>query len=157
MTFGGVWTGYDCGMTKMAYRRPPWWLRAVGNRLSPLNTKTVAVLSVPGRHSGRTRRTPVAVLEHDGARYLISPFGDTEWARNLRAVSSGMLSRGRDTERIRVVEVPPERRSPLLAAYRARYGRMPRVDASFRDLPEPRDHPTFRLVAPEESGSASTG
>ena len=61
-------------------------MRAIGNRLAPrFNPKLVATLSVPGRVSGKWRTTPVVVLEHDGGRYLIAPFGNTEWARNLRA------------------------------------------------------------------------
>jgi deazaflavin-dependent oxidoreductase (nitroreductase family) len=133
-------------MTRRRYLRPPWWLRAIGNRLAPAsNPALVARLSVRGRSSGRWRTTPVVVLAHDGERYLISPFGDTDWSRNLRATLTGRLSRRGHSEPFTAVEVPPERRAPLLDAYRRRFDRMPKVADSFRRLPDPADHPTFRI------------
>jgi deazaflavin-dependent oxidoreductase (nitroreductase family) len=133
-------------MTAHPYRRPGWWQRAVGNRLAPLvNPRLVATLSVRGRRSGRWRTVPVVVLEHEGERYLLTPFGDTEWSRNLRAAGGGRLRRGRREERFAAEEVPPQRRGPLIEAYRRRYGRMPGVRASFDRLTDPADHPAFRI------------
>jgi deazaflavin-dependent oxidoreductase (nitroreductase family) len=125
-------------------------MRAIGNRLAPrFNRTLVATLSVPGRVSGQWRTTPVVVLEHDGDRYLVAPFGDTEWARNLRAAHTGRLNRGSGVEEFAAVEVPASERPPLIAEYRRRYGRMPQVAASFRQLPDAADHPTFRITAPD--------
>jgi len=71
----------------------------VGNRLAPrANPGLVARLSVPGRGSGQWRTTPVVVLEHGGERYLMSPFGETDWARNLRAARKGRLARASSDE-----------------------------------------------------------
>src|SRR6058998_525434 len=42
-------------MTKLHYRKPPWWLRHIGNWFAPRNAKLVAQLSVPGRTSGQWR------------------------------------------------------------------------------------------------------
>jgi deazaflavin-dependent oxidoreductase (nitroreductase family) len=123
-------------------------MRIIGNRLAPrFNPKLVATLSVPGRTSGQWRTTPIVVLEHDGGRYLVAPFGDTEWARNLRAAHTGRLHRGSGVEEFVAVEVSPSGRPPLIEAYLRRYGRMPQVAASFRQLPDPADHPTFRITA----------
>src|SRR4051812_33349127 len=133
-------------MTKLRYRKPPWWLRHIGNRFSPRNARLVAQLSVPGRTSGQWRTTPVVVLEHDGARYLIAPGGQTEWARNLRAAGHGRLSRREHVEEFTAEEVPTVDRAPVLDAYLHRYGRMPTVKAGFRALPDPADHPTFRIT-----------
>ena len=36
-------------------------------------------LSVRRRRSGRTQRVPVIPIERDGARYLVSPRGETDW------------------------------------------------------------------------------
>src|SRR5438067_13422362 len=44
-----------------------------------------ALLTVRGRTSGLDRTTPVAVVSIDGRRWVIATFGDTNWARNLRA------------------------------------------------------------------------
>src|SRR6266511_3600977 len=35
-------------------------------------------------------------------------------------------------------------------AYLRRYGRMPRLAATFRKLPDPTDHPAFRIVKSEQ-------
>jgi deazaflavin-dependent oxidoreductase (nitroreductase family) len=133
-------------MTKLHYRKPPWWLRHIGNRFAPRNVKVVAQLSVPGRTTGQWRTTPVVVLDHDGERFLVAPGGHTEWARNLRAAGRGRLIRGESVEQFTAEEVPPPDRPPVLTAYLGRYGRMPTVKAGFRALPDPADHPTFRLT-----------
>ncbi len=133
-------------MTTLPYRKPSWFLRNVGNRLSPMNAKLVVRLSVPGRTTGQWRTTPVVVLEHAGERYLVAPFGYTEWARNLRAAGHGRLIRQGRVEEFTAVEVPAGDRSLVIAAYRRRFDRMPGVAASFKDLPDPADHPTFRIV-----------
>jgi deazaflavin-dependent oxidoreductase (nitroreductase family) len=134
-------------MTARAYRKPRWWLRAIGNRLAPLsNPRLVATLSVPGRRSGQWHTTAVVVLEHQGERYLLAPFGDTDWSRNLRAAGGGRLRRGRRVEHFTADEVPPQQRGPLIEAYVRRYGKMPGVKASFEQLTDPADHPTFRII-----------
>jgi deazaflavin-dependent oxidoreductase (nitroreductase family) len=134
-------------MTARAYRKPPWWLRAIGNRLAPLfNPRLVANLSVPGRRSGQWRTVPVVVLEYQDERYLLTPFGDTDWSRNLRAAGRGRLRRGRRVEHFTAVEVPARQRGPLIKAYLRRYGKMPGVKTGFDQLADPADHPTFRIV-----------
>ena len=134
-------------MTVRAYRKPRWWLRAIGNRLAPLlNPRLVAALSVRGRRSGRWRTVSVVVLEHDGERFLLAPFGDTDWSRNLRAAGGGRLRRWQRVEQFTAVEVPPHQRGPLIEAYLRRYGRAPGVKAGFDGLPDPADHPAFRVV-----------
>jgi deazaflavin-dependent oxidoreductase (nitroreductase family) len=140
-------------MTKLHYRKPPWWLRHIGNRFSPRNAKLVARLSVPGRTSGQWRTTPVVVLDHDGGRYLVAPGGQTEWARNLRVAGEGRLIRRERVEEFTAEELPARDRPPVLAAYLDRYGRMPTVKAGFRAFPDPADHPTFRIT-PAAPGDA---
>jgi hypothetical protein len=89
----------------------------------------------------------VAVLDHDGERYLVSYRGASDWALNLRASLRGrLIVRGR-VEEIAVVEVPVAERAPLLEAYLARYGNMPTVAGVLRTLPDPADHPVFRITA----------
>ncbi len=43
--------------------------------------------TVPGRKSGVPRTTPVALGERDGRRWLVSPYGEVDWVRNLRAAA----------------------------------------------------------------------
>jgi deazaflavin-dependent oxidoreductase (nitroreductase family) len=108
----------------------------------------VTLLSVPGRRSGVWHSAAVAVLDHDGERCLMSAYGDTEWSRNLRAAGHGRLTRrGGRVEPIRVVEVPIGQRPTLIEAYLAAYSTLPTVAKTFAALPDPDDHPTFRIAA----------
>jgi hypothetical protein len=88
----------------------------------------------------------LVVLEYEGQQYLLTPFGDTDWSRNLRAAGGGRLRQGRRVEQFTAVEVPPEQRGPLIEAYQRRFGGTPGVKASFEQLADPADHPTFRIV-----------
>ena len=107
----------------------------------------VSVLSVPGRTTGRWHSAPVAVLEYEGGPYLIAAYGHTQWARNLRASGAGRLTRRRRRpEPFTAVEVPPGERPPLIAEYLRRFGPLPTVEKTFRALPDPADHPTFRIA-----------
>ena len=131
-----------------AYLRPPWFASHVGNRMAALfGRRFVSRLTTVGRRSGRRRSVPVAVLELDGDRYLVAPRGDTHWARNLRAAGGGRLQRGRESWGFRASEVETAARPPLIAAYRRRFDRFPMVARSFERLPDPADHPVFRLTA----------
>jgi deazaflavin-dependent oxidoreductase (nitroreductase family) len=130
-----------------SYLKPPWIQRNVGNRLAPLFQPSIVwKLTVRGRRSGEWHTIPVAVLDYEGERYLVSYRGESDWARNLRAARSARLhTRGR-AERITVVETPVEDRTPLLEAYTARFAKLPTVGAVLRALPDPADHPIFRIT-----------
>ena len=57
------------------------------------------ILEVEGRSSGLARRTPVNLLELDGRQYLVSPRGESQWVRNVRAADGRLaliLGRRRD-------------------------------------------------------------
>jgi len=88
----------------------------------------------------------VAVLEHDGDRYLSSYRGASDWARNLAASHRGRLAQRRRAEEIEVEEVPVDERGPLLQVYAERFGGMPTVGKVLRALPDPADHPTFQIT-----------
>jgi deazaflavin-dependent oxidoreductase (nitroreductase family) len=134
-------------MSEPRYLKPPWMQRHVGNRLSVLfQPSLLSKLSVRGRRSGLWRTTPVAVLDHNGRRYLVSYRGASDWARNLQAAHSGRLIQRRRTEEITVVEVPIAERADLLKVYGERYGSLPTVGAVLRSLPDPADHPIFEIT-----------
>ena len=79
-------------MNSHRYIKPPWMQRHVGNRTSVLfRPSLISKLSVRGRRSGRWHTTPVAVLEHDGERYLVSYRGASDWARNLEVSQTARL------------------------------------------------------------------
>jgi deazaflavin-dependent oxidoreductase (nitroreductase family) len=131
---------------RRGYIRPPWTQRQIANRLVPrFRPDIISLLSVPGRRTGRPHTVPVAVLEDDGQRYLVSYRGASDWALNLRASRHGTLSSQGHREPITVSEVPVSERPRLLDLYRSRYGAMPTVGAVLRALPDPADHPIFRI------------
>ncbi len=129
------------------YLKPSWGQRHIGNRLAPpFRPSLICKLSVRGRRSGRWHTVPVAVLEHEGQRYLVSYRGASDWALNLRASHTGCLRRRRRVEEISVVEVPVAARAPLLEIYAACFGGMPTVAAVLAALPDLADHPIFRIT-----------
>lgn len=83
-------------------------------------TRELPVLALPGRRTGKLRRTPVSVLELDGHRYLLAGFPGADWAANARAAGVGILSVGRRDERVRLVELSPAEAEPVLRAWPVR-------------------------------------
>jgi deazaflavin-dependent oxidoreductase (nitroreductase family) len=65
------------------------------------------LITVRGRKSGLPRSTPVTVIENSGRRGLISPFGEVNWVRNLRAVGQATITAGRRKEEVTAVELEP--------------------------------------------------
>src|SRR5262249_57357566 len=47
------------------------------------------LLVVPGRRSGALRSTPVTLVEDGGRRWLVAPYGEVAWVRNLRSAGRG--------------------------------------------------------------------
>jgi deazaflavin-dependent oxidoreductase (nitroreductase family) len=128
----------------MAYLKPPLVTRRVFN---PLAMRTGAsgseTLVITGRNTGRPEEVPVIPVDHEGGRYLVSTRGESDWVRNLRAAGTAELRRKGVRQRVRATEVPVEERSLILAAYQAKAGKT--VQTYFRRLPDPADHPVFRL------------
>jgi deazaflavin-dependent oxidoreductase (nitroreductase family) len=76
------------------------------------------ILEVPGRTSGIPRRTPVNLLELDGRRYLVSPRGEGQWVRNVRANAGRLaLLLGRRREELSADELSDSEKSLVLRAY----------------------------------------
>jgi deazaflavin-dependent oxidoreductase (nitroreductase family) len=75
------------------------------------------LLSVAGRRTGRVYETPVSVVERNGRRWLVAPYGEREWVKNARASGFVELRRGRRRERVRIEDVTPGDRAPILRAY----------------------------------------
>lgn len=118
--------------------------------LGPLVTRLrlAPSLTIRGRTSGRAYTMPVLPLEYEGRRYLVAPRGNTNWARNLRAVGEGELRlRGRKI-RFKATEIPSAQRGPLVAAYVQQHGKKYGgfVAKEFELMPDPADHPVFLLI-----------
>ena len=86
---------------------------------------------------------PVNVLQLDRECYLVAPRGETDWVRNLRAAGGGQFQYGWGTETFTAVEVPDEEKPRVIEAYLERWG--PQVRSQFEALPDPADHPVFRI------------
>jgi deazaflavin-dependent oxidoreductase (nitroreductase family) len=104
--------------------RPPWWLKYVNKVMIGLQKLGVtfggtgpAVLTVPGRKTGKLRSTPVTPMTVDGNRYVVGGLPGGDWAANVRAAGEATLSIGRHTERVHMVEMPVEEARPLLRAF----------------------------------------
>lgn len=101
----------------------PWWLKPANRLIILLNRLgmsigTMHILSIPGRKTGKMRSTPVSVLRVNGQRYILTGL-ETGWVKNARAAGWGLLSYGRKKERVALVELPVEERSPILREFPA--------------------------------------
>src|SRR5258708_39346766 len=67
----------------------------------------IHLLTVRGRKSGQPRTTPIAVVEQNGKRYLAAPYEIVDWVRNLRTAGEAGLTRGRRSETVTDLELPP--------------------------------------------------
>ena len=123
--------------------------------LTPRNT---VALEVPGRQSGRLRRTSLVVAEHHSSRYLVSLAGESEWVRNVRANHYRASLRRLRSRPVRLVELPVAERAAVLKAYLSKraYSKSPAFEAreffgvspnaSLDDLAEIADsYPVFRI------------
>lgn len=80
----------------------------------------LATLEVPGRRTGRLISFPVVVADHEGERYLVAMLGaDTNWVRNVQAAEGRVVLRHGRRERVRLEEVEPGLRAPVLRRYLA--------------------------------------
>jgi deazaflavin-dependent oxidoreductase (nitroreductase family) len=84
-----------------------------------LAPRYAVTLEVPGRRSGRPRRNPVLVTTFDDVEYLVSLAGESEWVRNVRAADGRAVLHRRGVRAVRLLELPPASRAPVLAAYQA--------------------------------------
>jgi deazaflavin-dependent oxidoreductase (nitroreductase family) len=112
--------------TRWMYRtgRPNWLARAM-NRISAaqfarglLAPDHWVTLQVRGRRTGRLISFPLVLTEYGGERYLVAMLGpDTNWVHNVRAAHGHAVLRHGRTEHVRLVEVEPAARAPILRQY----------------------------------------
>jgi deazaflavin-dependent oxidoreductase (nitroreductase family) len=128
-------------------------LVALATRMG-LSLRGSRILAVRGRKSGAWRTTPVNLLHLDGARYLVAPRGETQWARNIRAAGGGELRLGSKREAFRVTELGDAEKPAVLRAYlklwKMETGKW--FDGVTHESPDAdvariaSEHPVFRLV-----------
>jgi deazaflavin-dependent oxidoreductase (nitroreductase family) len=141
------------------YQKPDWFTKNVFNRFVAACTRLgisvwgSRVLRVRGRKSGEWRSSPVNLLTHDGAQYLVAPRGHTQWVRNIRVSGAGELMLGSRTQPFRATEIPDDQKIPILRDYLKRwkfevgifFGGVSDTspDAELRRIAP--DHPVFRV------------
>ncbi|MGK2949143.1 MAG: nitroreductase/quinone reductase family protein [Acidimicrobiales bacterium] len=114
--------------TAAHYRAPGWFTRNIFNRLVARLTRMGVsvwgsrVLEVPGRSTGELRRTPVNLLEAGGAQYLVSPRGEGQWVRNVRANEGRLaLLLGRTRTEHAATELHDDEKVQVLREYLRRW------------------------------------
>ena len=163
---GGGRTGYGRGVTSSSegvpktYQRPRFH-RAL-NTMTRVLTRLGAiprsyVLTTVGRRSGKERRNPVTIVEVDGRRWLVAPYGVVPWVLNARASGEVRLTRRLTTNRFTVREVGPQEAGPVLKEY-VTVASVPRpyFDATVDDpaeafAREAERHPVMELVPVTDS------
>src|SRR2546427_9738611 len=124
------WAAHRTGEVFVARRYvvPNWFTRHVFNRIVRGLTRLgisvwgSRVLEVRGRKSGLPRQTPVNLLTFNGRQYLVSPRGETEWVRNVRADGGKLdLLLGRRREHRTAHELPDDQKTEILRAYLRRW------------------------------------
>lgn len=113
------------------------------------------LLETRGRRTGRLRQVPVAVYRYGGRRWIVSIFGESDWAANIRAAGAGALRRGRRIESVTITEITDERRAVVAMHLRRSYFRVnPFVRNAFTATPrdglaafqaEAHRHPVFLI------------
>jgi hypothetical protein len=86
----------------------------------------------------------------------MAAYDHTQWSRNLRAANNGRLSGRGHIEEFTTTDVPAEQRPPLIEDYLRQFGTLPTVAGAFRALPDPADHPTFRISGAHEPTEGAT-
>ena len=83
-----------------------------------IGPERMARLEVRGRRSGRLLSFPVVVADYDGQRYLVAMLGtEANWVRNVRAAGGEAVLRHGRREGVRLEEVEPAARAPILQRY----------------------------------------
>jgi len=129
----------------MAYLKPGSFTVKVANKVAMRTTLWgVHTLRVARRNSAQTQDLPVIPVEVDGHLYIVSTRGESDWVRNVRAAGRVALGQKGDLRDYTVAEVPVAEREPVITAYRKKAGR--EVEQYWKKLPDPADHPLFRLA-----------
>ena len=132
-------------------------MRRVGDAIMTMLIRAGAVphchlLTTRGRKTGQLRTTPVTLVERDGRRWLVAPYGPVAWVLNARAAGDVTLSRRGRTTDYALREATPEEAGPVLKQY-VQITKPPRpyfraaLDAPVEEfVAEADQHPVFELT-----------
>ncbi|MFJ8013363.1 nitroreductase/quinone reductase family protein [Streptomyces sp. NPDC096339] len=114
-----------------------------------------AEMSVRGRKSGAMQRIPVNPHTYEGAQYLVSARGHSQWVRNMRVAGGGELRVGRKLRTFTATEITdPTEKVAILRTYLEKWGwevnqyfqgvTAKSSDAELQAAAD--DHPVFRIT-----------
>jgi F420H(2)-dependent quinone reductase len=92
------------------------WLAEAG-----ISVAGTQVLRVRGRKTGVTRAVVINLMAVDGVEYLVSPRGNTQWARNARAAGEVELGPRWRRRSVSLTELPDEAKPAILRPYLQRW------------------------------------
>jgi deazaflavin-dependent oxidoreductase (nitroreductase family) len=110
------------------------------------------MLTTRGRKTGRLLTHPATVVEEDGRRWLVAPYGAVSWVHNARAAGRVTLGRRGDRRDYAVREVGAGEAGPVLKRYVAVATATRPYFAADKDAPvedfvaEADRHPAFELL-----------
>jgi deazaflavin-dependent oxidoreductase (nitroreductase family) len=110
------------------------------------------LLTTRGRKTGRPLTHPVTVVEHNGRRWLVAPYGPVSWVRNARAAGRVSVGRRRHRRDYAIREVAAAEAGPILKRYvgiatATRPYFQADNDASVEEFVAEADrHPVFELI-----------
>jgi deazaflavin-dependent oxidoreductase (nitroreductase family) len=110
------------------------------------------LMTVRGRKTGNPYTLPVTLVEQDGKRWLVSPYGEVNWVKNARVAEEISLFRNGKTETLKLQELGPEESAPILKEYIELEGIVRPYFDSQPDYPleafaaEAERHPVFLLI-----------
>jgi deazaflavin-dependent oxidoreductase (nitroreductase family) len=145
------------GRSRPARQYRPSGGRRVGDAIMSVFVRVGMVpstylLTTLGRKTGRPLTHPVTVVERDGRRWLVAPYGPVSWVYNARAAGRVTLRRRGDRRTYAIREVPAAEAGPVLKRYVAiatatrPYFRADK-DAPVEDFVAEADHhPVFELL-----------
>lgn len=111
------------------------------------------LLTTVGRRTGLPRTHPVVLVEKNGRRWLVAPYGAVSWVHNARAAGRVTLRRRGRTWTCKTREITPaQEAAPILREYLSltgpprRYFRARVGDPVERFAAEAAEHPVFELT-----------
>jgi deazaflavin-dependent oxidoreductase (nitroreductase family) len=136
--------------------RPGRWHRLENVVMSALVSAGLVphscLLTTRGCRTGRTRRNPVLVIDHDGRRWLVAPYGAVSWVHNARAAGQVQVTRRRITRDHAIREVDGPEAGPVLQRYvqiasaTRLYFQADQDDPVENFIAEAGQHPVFELT-----------
>lgn len=141
------------------YHKPTLIIRIMNRAVGPLASmgltpSSTVTLEVKGRRSGQMRSTVLNWVEREGQRYLVSPRGETEWVRNVRAAGGEVSIRHRGRQNVRLEEMSPGNTAAIIQAYLKRNAMVTKQhfgiepDAPIEEFEKiAARHPVFKIVA----------